>query len=176
MKILVTGGTGFTGAALVSRLLSDGHEVAVLDKSPGLFAEQLGAEGARITYGSVTEKEKVSETVAGAEVVMHLAAAFRETGAPDALYREVNAGGTRVVVEESLRAGVRKLVYCSTQGVHGHIDDPPGDESSPIRPEDFYQQTKYEGELVVRELAGDGLEYTILRPTAIYGPGDPAAS
>ncbi len=59
------------------------------------------------------------------------------------------------------------------QGVHGHIDNPPGDEQSPIEPEDYYQQTKYDGEIVVQEFIADGANATILRPTAIYGPGDP---
>jgi len=104
---------------------------------------------------------------------MHLAAAFRETGAPDSFYKQVNVDGTRVVVEAALQAGARKFVYCSTQGVHGHVAEPPGDEDSPIAPEDYYQETKYLGEKVVHEYRERGLEYTILRPTAIYGPGDP---
>ena len=70
------------------------------------------------------------------EVVFHLAAAFRETGAPDALYKSVNVDGTRIAVEESIRVGARKIVNCSTQGVHGHIDNPPGNENSPIAPAD----------------------------------------
>ena len=168
----MTGGTGFTGAALVERLLRDGHSVSVLDTKKGIALDQLRQAGAEVTLGSVTDRDAVARCMQGAEVVMHVAAAFRETGAPDALYREVNVDGTRLVVEECKKAGVRKLIYCSTQGVHGNIDDPPGDETSPIAPEDYYQQTKYEGEVEVREHAED-LEYTILRPTAIYGPGDP---
>lgn len=173
MRVFVTGGTGFTGAALVARLLQDGHSVSVLDKQPGIAMEQLRKEGAEITLGSVTDREAVAKCSAGAEVVMHLAAAFREVGAPDSLYKAVNVEGTRVVVEEAIKAGARKLVYCSTQGVHGHVENPPGDENTPIEPEDYYQQTKYEGELVVHEYADQGLEYNVLRPTAIYGPGDP---
>lgn len=173
MRVFVTGGTGFTGAALVSRLIRDGHSVSVLDKQEGLALDKLRAEGAEVTIGSVADREAVARGSEGAEVVMHLAAAFRETGAPDSLYRQVNVEGTRIVVEEALRAGARKLVYCSTQGVHGHIDQPPGDEESPIAPADYYQQTKYEGELVVREYADRDIEFTIIRPTAIYGPGDP---
>jgi len=172
MNIFVTGGTGFTGAALVERLLVDGHKVVVLDNKPGLILDELRAKGADVSIGSVTDRAVVARGVAGAEVVMHLAAAFRETGAPDSLYKQVNVDGTRIVVEESVSAGVRKFVYCSTQGVHGHIEGPPGDENSPIAPADYYQQTKYEGELELREHAGD-MEWTILRPTAIYGPGDP---
>ncbi len=172
MRIFVTGGTGFTGAALVSRLLDDGHSVSVLDNKPGLILDELRGRGVAVTIGSVTDQTSVATGVAGAEVVMHLAAAFRETEAPDSLYKSVNVVGTRIVVEESVTAGVKKFVYCSTQGVHGHIENPPGDEESPIAPADYYQQTKYEGELEVRKHAGH-MEITILRPTAIYGPGDP---
>ena len=173
MRVFVTGGTGFTGAALVERLLQDGHSVSILDTKPGLIADKLVKAGAEITYGSVADREPVARASAGAEVVMHLAAAFRETGAPDELYKSVNVDGTRIVVEEAIKAGARKLVYCSTQGVHGHIENPPGDESSPIAPADYYQQTKYEGELVLKEFADAGIEFTTIRPTAIYGPGDP---
>ncbi|MFZ0257014.1 MAG: NAD-dependent epimerase/dehydratase family protein [Gammaproteobacteria bacterium] len=173
MKILVTGGTGFTGAALTLRLLDDGHSVSVIDKDPGIALEEIKQKGAQVVLGSITDRDLVAKCVSGAEIVMHLAAAFREIGVPDALYQEVNVEGTRIVVEEALKAGARKLVYCSTQGVHGHIETPPGDESSPIAPADYYQQTKYEGELVVQEYAKQGIEHVILRPTAIYGPGDP---
>ena len=172
MRIFVTGGTGFTGAALVSRLLDDGHSVSVLDNKSGLILDKLKERGADVSIGSVTDREAVARGVAGADVVMHLAAAFRETGAPDSLYKAVNVEGTKIVVQESVSAGVKKFVYCSTQGVHGNVDTPPGDEESPIAPADYYQQSKYEGELEVSENAG-GMEYTILRPTAIYGPGDP---
>jgi nucleoside-diphosphate-sugar epimerase len=73
-----------------------------------------------------------------------------------------------------LRHGVKRLVYCSTQGVHGDIKSPPGDETSPIAPEDYYQETKYLGEKVVEQFVRErGLNAVTLRPTAIYGPGDP---
>jgi nucleoside-diphosphate-sugar epimerase len=173
MKVYVTGGTGFTGAALVERLLQDGHEVTVLDNKPGLIADKLSSLGAKITYGSVADREDVAKSIGEPEVVFHLAAAFRETGAPDELYKRVNVEGTRIPLEESIRVGARKFIYCSTQGVHGHIDNPPGDENSPIAPADYYQQTKYEGELVLDEYKDSPIEVCTLRPTAIYGPGDP---
>ena len=173
MRVFVTGGTGFTGAALVQRLLKEGHNVSVLDNKPGLISSQLEAAGAELHSGSVTDTDQVAEATKGAEVVVHVAAAFRETGSPDSLYKSVNVDGTRIVLEEAVKAGARKFVYCSTQGVHGHIENPPGDETSPIAPADYYQQSKYEGELEVREHAKDQIEFTIIRPTAIYGPGDP---
>jgi nucleoside-diphosphate-sugar epimerase len=76
-------------------------------------------------------------------------------------------------LEVARKNNVRKGVYCSTQGVHGNIENPPGDENSPIKPEDFYQFTKHKGEEVAQEFIQQGMDITILRPTAIYGPGDP---
>jgi nucleoside-diphosphate-sugar epimerase len=173
MPTLVTGGTGFTGSHLVRRLLARGDEVRVLDAAPGLFHDELRSLGAAVTLGSVTDETLVDRLVRGCEVVFHLAAAFRQINLPRRAYWEVNCLGSRRVAEACLRHQVRRLVYCSTQGVHGDIRRVPGDESSPIAPEDYYQQTKYEGELATWEVARQGLEATVLRPMAIYGPGDP---
>ena len=145
MRTLVTGGTGFTGSHLVRRLLARGDQVRVLDATPGLFHDELRRLGAEITLGSVADKALVDRLVAGTDVVFHLAAAFRKINLPKREYWEVNCQGTRHVAEACLRREVRRLVYCSTQGVHGHVARPPGDESTPIAPEDYYQQTKYGG-------------------------------
>ena len=173
MKVLVTGGTGFTGSHLVRRLIGRGDEVVCLDNQPGLFADELRELGAEVVIGSVTDAELVRRSAAGAEVVHHLAAAFRQLNVPKSVYRDVNVGGTRIVLDAARDAGARRVVYCSTQGVHGHVGHPPGDEDSPIAPEDYYQQTKYEGEEVCAEYSAEGMDISIVRPTAIYGPGDP---
>lgn len=172
-KVLVTGGTGFTGSHLVRRLLDEGAEVRALDTAPGLFADELRSRGAEVVLGSVTDPDAVGEATRGRDEVYHLAAAFRDVSLPQAAYYAVNVEGTRHVVEAALAHGVERFVYCSTQGVHGHIDDPPGDEDSPIEPEDYYQETKYLGEEVCREYLDRGMHLSIVRPTAIYGPGDP---
>lgn len=173
MKILVTGGTGFTGSHLVRRLLDEGHDVTCLDKKKGLFADELAEHGAEVVLGSITDEEVVDRCTQGKEVVHHIAAAFRDVAAPEKVYWEVNVDGTRYVLEAAERHGVRKVVYCSTQGVHGHVDNPPGNEDSPIEPEDYYQYTKWEGEKVCHEFMERGMDISIVRPTAIYGPGDP---
>ena len=173
MKVLVTGGTGFTGSHLVRRLLDRGHEVLVMDNQKGLFYDELKARGATIELGSIADMNLVSKLVQGCEVVHHLAAAFRQLNVPDKYYWDVNVEGTRHLVDAAYRFRTRKFIYCSTQGVHGHIENPPGDEDSPITPEDYYQFTKYKGEEVVREYVEKGLDAVTLRPTAIYGPGDP---
>jgi nucleoside-diphosphate-sugar epimerase len=173
MKILVTGGTGFTGKALVLRLLRDGHQVVALDYKEGLKTEELRKAGAEVVIGTVTDKACLERCVRGVDVVQHLAAAFREMNVPQQYYHEVNVGGTRNMLEVARAAGVRKFIYCSTCGVHGNIDNPPGDENAPIQPADYYQRTKYEAEPIVMDYVRQGMPGLVLRPAAIYGPGDP---
>jgi 2-alkyl-3-oxoalkanoate reductase len=173
VRILVTGGTGFTGKALVKRLLEMGHEVVALDYKEGLKTREIREWGAEVILGSVTDPEVVRRAMKDVEIVHHVAAAFRETNVPDSYYHEVNVGGTKNVLEAALEVGVRKLVYCSTCGVHGNVDNPPGGEDAPIRPADYYQRTKYEAEPLVRAACDRGLPTVTLRPAAIYGPGDP---
>jgi nucleoside-diphosphate-sugar epimerase len=174
MTVLVTGGTGFTGSHLVRRLLGRGHHVRVLDVVEGLCAAELRALGADITIGSVADAAIVDRLMRGVQRVFHLAAVFRQINVPNRVYRDANVVGTQVVGEAALREGVESFVYCSTQGVHGAVSSPPGDERSPIKPDDYYQQTKFEGEQAVAALVARGLRATILRPMGIYGPGDPA--
>ncbi len=173
MKVLVTGGTGFTGSALVFRLLEEGHEVRVLDYQEGLFAEKLRQAGVEVILGNVVDKNAVDAATSGMEIVFHLAAAFRELNRSDEFYFDVNVNGTRNVMECAQKHGVSKVIYCSTQGVHGNIAHPPGSEMSPVEPADYYQETKYLGEKVVLEYVEQGMRAIILRPMAIYGPGDP---
>jgi 2-alkyl-3-oxoalkanoate reductase len=173
MKVLVTGGTGFTGKALVRRLIDAGHRVVALDNKEGLKTDELRQWGAEVHIGSVTDKAIVARCMQGVEVVHHLAAAFRELNVPNQYYWDVNVGGTRNVLEAAKAAGVRKFIYCSTCGVHGNIDQPPGGEDAPIQPADYYQRTKYEAEPIVLEYCRNGMPALILRPAAIYGPGDP---
>jgi nucleoside-diphosphate-sugar epimerase len=172
-RILVTGGTGFTGSHLTRRLLERGHRVVVLDNQPGRFHEELTRLGAEIHLGSVADRDLVRRLTEGCTVVHHLAAMFRRVNAPKPAYWGVNVEGTRHLLDAALEHGVRRVVYCSTCGVHGNVERPPADESAPIHPEDYYQYTKWEGERVVEQYRGRGMATVTLRPAAIYGPGDP---
>ena len=173
MKVLVTGGTGFTGKALVKRLTDEGHQVVALDYKKGLKTEELKEWGAEVVIGSVTDKKVVEGCMDGVEVVHHLAAAFRELNVSDSYYEEVNVSGIKNVLEVAFERKVSKFIYCSTCGVHGNIDHPPGREDAPIQPADYYQRTKYEAEPIVNKYFKKGMKTVILRPAAIYGPGDP---
>lgn len=173
LQVLVTGGTGFTGSHLVKRLISEGHTVTVLDNQKGRFHDELEKLGAQINIGSVTDKELVTGLVKGRDVVHHLAAAFRRIDLPKEAYWDVNVNGTRHLLEAACQYGVKKFIYCSTCGVHGNVKNPPAPETAPITPADYYQYTKYEGEKVAQEFMKQGMDIAILRPAAIYGPGDP---
>jgi len=173
MRVLVTGGTGFTGKALVKRLLELGHQVVALDYKEGLKTQELRDWGAEVVIGSVTDAAAVEKCMEGVDIVHHLAAAFRELNVPNQFYWDVNVGGTHTVLEHAAKQQVKKFIYCSTCGVHGNIDHPPAGEDAPIAPADYYQQTKYEAEPVVQEYFRRGMKTVILRPAAIYGPGDP---
>lgn len=173
MKILVTGGTGFTGSHLTRRLLQKGHEVVVIDNQKGLFYDELAQMGAKIHLGSVADRTLVDQATRGCEVVHHVAAMFRKVNLPKKIYWDVNVEGTRYLLEAALKYGVKKFVNCSTCGVHGDVKQETADENAPIAPADYYQYTKYEGEKIASPFLGKGLKIVTLRPTAIYGPGDP---
>src|SRR5262249_23302649 len=111
--------------------------------------------------------------VAGADAAVPVAAVYRTAGHPDPYYREVNVGGTERLLEAAARAGVRRLVPTSTVGGHGDVRRPPADESAPLAPGDVYQQTKAEAEtLALRRGRALGLPVVVVRPGAIYGPGE----
>jgi nucleoside-diphosphate-sugar epimerase len=103
--------------------------------------------------------------------VHNIAALYRPTNVPERLYWEVNVQGVQNIVEEAAKAKVKKFIQCSTVGVHGAIANPPADETAPIHPDDYYQQTKYEGEVLSQELGRKlGMPLVVIRPAAIYGP------
>jgi nucleoside-diphosphate-sugar epimerase len=173
MRILVTGGLGFTGSALCRRLAEAGHQVRALDNKPGLFDAELRERGVEIHLGSVTDRALIGRLVEGCERVHHLAAAFRLVNLGREAYWDINVNGTRNVLEAARASGGPRVVNCSTCGVHGNVAQPPAPETAPIDPADYYQLTKWEGEKLAMGFVEAGQWVTTLRPAAIYGPGDP---
>ena len=107
------------------------------------------------------------------EVVYNLAAIYRQAGVSADTYRAVNTVGPRLVVEAASRGGARRVVHCSTVGVHGDVERPPANEDAPLKPGDVYQDTKLEGERLAQAAGARlGIEVAIARPSGIYGPGD----
>lgn len=176
MRVLVTGATGFTGGHLAAALAGRGDQVRALVRPRSLekfAASPLAALGVEPVAGDLTQPDAVERAAAGVEVVYHIAATYREAGQPESAYRAINVDGTRHVLEGAKRAGVRRVVHCSTGGVHGHIENPPATEDAPLRPGDVYQETKLEAEQLAREFGRtQSIEVVVARPIGIYGPGD----
>jgi nucleoside-diphosphate-sugar epimerase len=176
VKVLVTGATGFTGGHLATALARRGDEVRALVRPRSLEKfEQSNVAGAgvRARVGDLTDRESVARAAEGADVIYHIAATYREAGQPDAAYRAINVRGTENVLDAAVRGGVRRVVHCSTGGVHGHVANPPANEDAPFNPGDVYQRTKLEGEQLAREYGRQHpIEVVIARPIGIYGPGD----
>jgi nucleoside-diphosphate-sugar epimerase len=171
--VLITGAGGFTGVALARTLAGGGRAVRGLVRQPAGSAE-LTAAGVEVLAGDVRDESVVRRALHDVELVYHLAAVFRRAGVPDSEYRSVHVDATRLLVEAAADAGVRRVVHCSTVGVHGDVQgDAPATEDAPFHPMDIYQQTKLEGEWMARETARRvGLQVTVVRPGPIYGPGD----
>jgi nucleoside-diphosphate-sugar epimerase len=172
VTVVVTGATGFTGGHLARRLAAAGQPVRALVRDPS-HAADLAASGIQLVTGDLRDPRALLAAVAGSEVVYHIAAIYRSAGVPAATYRAINRTAVGQVIEAAASAGVRRVVHCSTVGVHGDIDHPPANEDAPLKPGDVYQVSKLEGEVLARETAArTGVELTIVRPSGIYGPGD----
>lgn len=171
MKVLVTGATGFTGYHLAAALHASGLEVRALVR-PGKRERRLADAGIEAHEGELTSAADVRLAAQGCARIYHLAAAFRSLAHSDQYYWDVNVRGTLNVLAAAREHGCERVVHCSTGGVHGHVEEPPANETYRFRPGDIYQRTKLEAELEAAAAAERGQPVAIVRPGAIYGEGD----
>lgn len=153
MKILVTGGTGLIGDSAVRELLRRGHAVRALARHAGRDEPWLPAS-VETWVGDVTNEHLLRGAAEGCDAILHAAGVVDEVP-PERTYQRVHIDGTRYVVLEAERAAVRKLVFVSSLGAERG--------GSP------YHKSKYVAEDVVRAFTRD---WVVLRPGAVYGPGD----
>jgi nucleoside-diphosphate-sugar epimerase len=172
LRVLVTGATGFTGGHLARALKARGDDVYAMVRTPPT-STSLADAGIQIRHGDLSDPGSLPAAVAGIDLVYNIAALYRQAGLPDAIYHQVNGAAVGQLVEAAAKAGVRRVVHCSTVGVHGDVEHPPAAEDAPLRPGDVYQIAKVEGERIARDSAvRTGVEVVIARPSGIYGPGD----
>ncbi len=173
MQFFVTGGSGFLGRHLVSRLVAEGHTVLALARSEEA-AHAVAAAGARPVQGALGDAPSLAADVRGSEVVVHAAADTRQWGRPGALQAD-NVEGTQAVIALAHAAGAGRLVHVSTEAVlaGGH----PlryADESAPYpaRHRGEYARTKAVAEQLVLAADDHDLRTVSVRPRLIWGPGD----
>jgi nucleoside-diphosphate-sugar epimerase len=169
---LVTGGTGFLGASLAHRLLSDGVRVRVLARSQAR-AKPLADLGAEIAISDINDGAAVRAAVDGMQVIYHLAGPLLVPGIPAGQYWRTHVLGTKLLIDCCEKApGLERFVHCSTTGVLGVTGDRPADEDAPFRPTNVYERAKADAETAVRNKWRQGFPVVIARPGLVYGPGD----
>jgi UDP-glucose 4-epimerase len=175
MRILVTGGAGYVGAASVETLLASGHEVTVLDDLSTGHRAAVPA-GAHFVEGSYTDDEPVADLLAREriEAILHSAARslVAESIEQPALYHAQNVAGGRALLAACRAAGVRRFVFSSTAAVYGIPDRVPIDEDAPARPINPYGETKLLFEAALAAASVDGLRSVSLRYFNVAGASD----
>jgi nucleoside-diphosphate-sugar epimerase len=170
--IALTGASGYTGGHLLRALVARGHTVRALIRRESV-REELRLPGVVLVEGELGDDDAARRLMDGAQAVLHVAAVYRTAGHTDEYYRQVNVSGTTCLLDAACRAGLRRFVHTSTVGVHGHVRDAPADETSPMAPGDIYQSTKAQAELLALRCHQErGLPVSVVRPGAIYGPGE----
>lgn len=166
MKVLVTGGAGYIGSVITSRLLARGHEVTVFDD---LSRGHRSAVPRFVEFeqGDVRDAAAVTAAIllGRCEAVVHMAALteIAESVAHPQRYFDVNLHGTETVLEAALAGGVRRIVFSSTAAVYGTPSSSPIDEDASLRPTNPYGESKLGGEKLLAAASGDRLAVASLR-------------
>ncbi|MCV7079806.1 3-beta-hydroxysteroid dehydrogenase [Mycobacterium szulgai] len=178
-SVLVTGGSGFVGANLVTTLLERGHKVRSFDRAPSPLAQHPQLE---VLQGDITDAATCTAAVDGIDTVIHTAAIIDLMGGASVTkeYRQrsfsVNVGGTENLVHAAQKAGVKRFVYTASNSVvMGGQNIANGDETMPYttRFNDLYTETKVVAERFVLGQNGvDGMLTCAIRPSGIWGTGD----
>ena len=167
MLVAISGGAGFLGLHLARRLVADGHAVRTLDLAP-LDDPRLEGRVEEL-HGDVRYTADVRRLVAGAEVLVHAAAALPIQESRAAI-RSVNVEGAAVTFAAAAEAGVRRVVLVSSTAVYGVPERHPIHEDDPLVGVGHYGESKIDAERLCGAFARRGLETVIVRPKTFVGP------
>jgi len=176
MTTLLTGATGFVGAAVLRRLIKTGYNVRALVR-PNSDRRNLSGIDCEIVTGDLAEPESLQRAVQSCEAVFHVAADYRLWVVDRAKMNRVNVQGTVDLIRAAAAAGASRIVYTSSVATLRLRDDGfPADEKSDAELPDMigvYKQSKFLAEREVKRLVADeGFPVVIVKPTAPFGPGD----
>ena len=175
MTALVTGATGFVGAAVARALLREGWSVRALARA-GSDRRNLQGLAVEIVTGDLSDRDSLDRAAAGCTALFHVAADYRLGARDPAPLYKTNVEGTRSVLEAARAAGVARIVYTSSVACVGlPPDGSPGREDTPVSLADMighYKRSKFLAEQLVREAAAAGTPVVIVNPSTPIGPGD----
>jgi UDP-glucose 4-epimerase len=170
---LVTGGCGFIGVNLVSRLVGQGARVRILDNLSLGKREDVNSPGVELQVGDIRDYAMMKSACEGVDVVVHLAAHTRvvESISIPELNFDINAIGTMNVLRACREAGVKKMIFASTGGAILGEQEPPVHEGMVPRPMSPYGASKLVGEAYCSAFHGSyALNTVALRFSNVYGP------
>jgi nucleoside-diphosphate-sugar epimerase len=173
MTILVTGATGFLGTALVTELVRQQQPVRVLVRNLARARARFG-ESVSVIAGEISDTLQVQQAVDGVTTIYHLVGRLYHPSELPALYYQTHVEGTRILLEACRRQGqLKRIVHCSTTGIHGVTGPLPAAEDAPYAPTNPYEITKLGSELLALKYQQDyALPISVVRPGLVYGPGD----
>lgn len=173
--LLVTGASGFVGAAVARALLERGERVRVLVR-PTSERRNISGLDVEIVEGDLLRPETLPAAVDGCRGVFHVAADYRLWTRDPAAMFSANVDGSRAIIAAAMAAGVERVVYTSSVAVLGIVSDGSGSEETPVSYADMigvYKQSKFRAEEAVRALVADeGARVVIVNPSTPVGPRD----
>jgi dihydroflavonol-4-reductase len=174
--VLVTGASGFVGAAVVRALLARGRKLRVLVR-PQSDRRNIAGLDVEPRIGSLEDGASLAAAVAGCGALYHVAADYRLWVKDESAMYRANVDGTRLLMQAALDQGVARIVYTSSVATLGIIGDgTPSTETTPSTAEDMigpYKRSKFLAEEVVRDFVKQrGLPAVIVNPSTPVGPGD----